>query len=490
MINIRFLKNVFFIIIIFLFANSCTSPDMSAKKFDYPLLRDNEILRLAGSYRKCMLLNEEYLEKAKKSGYKDGEALCYINLSNICVTIGNYKKGFIFLKKAEVTLKNSENKALKARLYQEYGQLNKVTGLHKNALKCNSKALYYTKNCTQEEEKRYFLSRVYANRADFLYEINRIDSSLIYFHKALKVENTSLINSMIANHHMYYSGNLDSTKFYIDKSLKLIDKDTLISNAQDGIVYRVAGAYYGELGNYMESTDFYKKALNVFLKTHRVYNIPFIYESIAEAYKGMGDKQREKEYENKYLDAKVKLSQDQNETVNLLVDKILSENNDYVEGLKQRLFLIVFLFIIVLTAVFVLKYKNLNYKKSKLSEETVILKNQTELLTNETEVLAGKVNESFSDLIMLAKRNDSFFLARFQEVYPEFIEALLNINETLSGADLQLCAMIKLNFSSKEIATNMSILHKSAQQKKYRLRKKLNVSSDQDLYTFFQGLDA
>lgn len=129
-------------------------------------------------------------------------------------------------------------------------------------------------------------------------------------------------------------------------------------------------------------------------------------------------------------------------------------------------------------------------KKSQLREETTILKNQTELLANETEVLASKVNESFSDLVQLAKRNDSAFLSRFQEVYPDFIEKLLDINEDLSGADLHLCAMIKLNFSSKEIATYMSILHKSAQQKKYRLRKKLNVPSDQDLYVFFQGLDS
>ncbi|WJJ99630.1 helix-turn-helix transcriptional regulator [Elizabethkingia anophelis] len=49
--------------------------------------------------------------------------------------------------------------------------------------------------------------------------------------------------------------------------------------------------------------------------------------------------------------------------------------------------------------------------------------------------------------------------------------------------------MIKLNFSSKEIANNTFIQHKSVQQKKHRLRKKLNVPTDQDLYVFFQDLD-
>ncbi|MBP2616747.1 tetratricopeptide repeat protein [Chryseobacterium jejuense] len=485
MIDINSLKNNYFIISIFcfIFLNSCTGSDLSTKNFDYPLLRDNETLRLAGNYDKCMLLNEEYLQKAKKNGYQDGEALCYINLSNICVTIGNYKKGFVFLKKAEVILEKSKKLALKARFYQEYGQLSKVTGLYKSALQYNSKALYYTQRCSQEDERRYFLSKVFANRADFLYDIKRTDSSLIYFHKALKIENTSLINSLIAKHHLYYSKQLDSTKFYIDKSLKLIKKDKPLLDAQEGMVYRIVGDYYRELRNYPESKDFYHKALDVFLKTNRVYNIPFIYQSIAEAYRGMGDKEKEREYENKYLDAKMKLSQNQNETINLLIDKLLTEKENDVEGFKLKLLIVVSFFILLLMTIFILKYKKLKYKKSKLIEETDILKNQTELLSN-------KVNESFSDLIMLAKRNDSSFLARFQEVYPDFIEKLLDINEDLSGADLQLCAMIKLNFSSKEIATYTSILHKSAQQKKYRLRKKLNVPSDHNLYTFFQGLDS
>ncbi|ROI06678.1 MULTISPECIES: hypothetical protein [unclassified Chryseobacterium] len=458
--------------------------------FDYPLLHENEVLRLAGNYGKCMVLNEEYLQKAQKDGYRDGEALCYINMSNISVSIGNYKKGLVFLKKAEAILQNSENQALKAKLFQEYGQLSKVTGLYKNALKFNSKALYYTKKCALKDKRNYFLNRVFANRGDFLYDAGRSDSALIYFHRAKGVINTPLINCLIAKHHLLHTGLVDSSKLYVDRSLELIKKDTILLDAQQGMVYRVAGDYYKSQGGYAEAQFFYQKALNVFLETKRAYNIPFIYQSIAEAYKGMGNKEKETEFESKYLDAKAKLSDDQNETVNLLIDKVLAEKENDVEVFKLKLFAGSAVLILMLVIIFTLNYRKMKNKKSQLREETTILKNQTELLANETEVLASKVNESFSDLVQLAKRNDSAFLSRFQEVYPDFIEKLLDINEDLSGADLHLCAMIKLNFSSKEIATYMSILHKSAQQKKYRLRKKLNVPSDQDLYVFFQGLDS
>lgn len=48
--------------------------------------------------------------------------------------------------------------------------------------------------------------------------------------------------------------------------------------------------------------------------------------------------------------------------------------------------------------------------------------------------------------------------------------------------------MIWLGFSSKEIAQYTFVEHRSVQNKKNRLRKKLNISSDVDLYLFFKNL--
>ena len=72
---------------------------------------------------------------------------------------------------------------------------------------------------------------------------------------------------------------------------------------------------------------------------------------------------------------------------------------------------------------------------------------------------------TFEELVVLAKQNDSTFLTRFQEVYPKFIDNLLKIDPGLVSSELAFCAMIKLNFSSKEIANYTFIQHKSVQQK-------------------------
>ncbi|HFK5568682.1 TPA: helix-turn-helix transcriptional regulator [Elizabethkingia meningoseptica] len=96
--------------------------------------------------------------------------------------------------------------------------------------------------------------------------------------------------------------------------------------------------------------------------------------------------------------------------------------------------------------------------------------------------------EKLNEIIELAKKNDSTFLMKFQEAYPEFISKLLEINPKLDNLDLAFCALVKLNFSAKEIAAYTFIQHASVQQRKRRMRKKLNISSEIDLYMFFNDL--
>ncbi|OCA76484.1 hypothetical protein BBI01_06940 [Chryseobacterium artocarpi] len=108
----------------------------------------------------------------------------------------------------------------------------------------------------------------------------------------------------------------------------------------------------------------------------------------------------------------------------------------------------------------------------------------------ETERLKSTVhNKMLEDVTELAKKNDSSFLMRFRELYPDFINSLLKINPDLENSELAFCAMLKLGFSSKEIADYTFVQHRSVQQKKYRIRKRLEISGEEDIYVFFDNLD-
>ena len=78
----------------------------------------------------------------------------------------------------------------------------------------------------------------------------------------------------------------------------------------------------------------------------------------------------------------------------------------------------------------------------------------------------------------------------FQQVHSDFFNRLLEMYPDLSSNEVRLCAMIRLNLHSKEIAAIMGISHDSLRIARYRLRKKLGLSKGANLYTFIMNLSS
>lgn len=82
----------------------------------------------------------------------------------------------------------------------------------------------------------------------------------------------------------------------------------------------------------------------------------------------------------------------------------------------------------------------------------------------------------------------SSFLEKFQTVNPDFNQRLLQVHDTLLKSEVEFCAMIRLNMTSKDIARILRIRPESVFTKKYRLMKKLNLPKDTDLYAWLTNL--
>ncbi|MEO1011091.1 MAG: LuxR C-terminal-related transcriptional regulator, partial [Bacteroidota bacterium] len=76
------------------------------------------------------------------------------------------------------------------------------------------------------------------------------------------------------------------------------------------------------------------------------------------------------------------------------------------------------------------------------------------------------------------------FEVNFKELHGDFFENLLQKYPDLTPKDLKLCAYLKMNLSSKEIAPLMGISIRGVEIHRYRLRKKLNMNSSQNLSNF------
>lgn len=132
------------------------------------------------------------------------------------------------------------------------------------------------------------------------------------------------------------------------------------------------------------------------------------------------------------------------------------------------------------------------YIRKKKEKESLIKKQQEEITQKDIEKknLEHKINDAFEEIIQLAKQNAPSFLARFKEVYPEFCEKLLIMYPDILNSEFRFCAYLKLNFSTKEIANAIFVTEKAVQARKSRIRKKLNIPSDEDLYIWFKKLDS
>ncbi len=82
------------------------------------------------------------------------------------------------------------------------------------------------------------------------------------------------------------------------------------------------------------------------------------------------------------------------------------------------------------------------------------------------------------------KRNWDEFAIQFDKVHNNFLIKMKSNFPDLTPGELKLCAYLRLNLTSKEIARIMNITTKSVELARYRLRKKLEIPSETGLFSF------
>ena len=79
------------------------------------------------------------------------------------------------------------------------------------------------------------------------------------------------------------------------------------------------------------------------------------------------------------------------------------------------------------------------------------------------------------------------FKLHFDSVHKGFFERLLKNFPKLTPNELKLCAYLRMNLSTKEIAQMLNISTESVTTKRYRLRKKLGLEKDENLVGYIGG---
>ncbi len=140
----------------------------------------------------------------------------------------------------------------------------------------------------------------------------------------------------------------------------------------------------------------------------------------------------------------------------------------------------------------------ISHKNIQLADSTMAIIKKNELLIAIKEEMdkqrerlgQGYPQRYFERLLTLINKNISndndwqVFEELFDQAHENFFKRLKTAYPELTQSDLKLCAYLKLNLSSKEIAPLLNISFRGVETRRFRLRRRLSLDSDNNLVDF------
>jgi DNA-binding CsgD family transcriptional regulator/membrane protein implicated in regulation of membrane protease activity len=142
------------------------------------------------------------------------------------------------------------------------------------------------------------------------------------------------------------------------------------------------------------------------------------------------------------------------------------------------------------------------HKEKELANSTLMIIQKNEILQklrNELTKIKNNISEEHlktdvnSTLRRIGKEIDNekqwqLFNTHVEQVHEELFRKLKEIYPDLTPRELSLCAYLRMNISSKEIATLMRISTRGVEISRYRIRKKLGLERNANLTEFMMNL--
>ncbi len=262
----------------------------------------------------------------------------------------------------------------------------------------------------------------------------------------------------------------DSAEYFIKKSIAEHPADY----KDDGIMMvnnGVMGDIYRGRKEYEKSKYYYKKAEALADKNGNPFNIREVYNGLYQIYTVQDSLEKAEKYKEKLNANDLQLEKNKNRFLHSYIKKEAKQK-------KNTIYLILIIFVIIVIVLFIII---INYRR----KTRILRKQESKSERYFEEILPTLDGQNLAELIDMVKNNNPAFLATFLEKLPNFPEKLQAVNSKMVQTEIEFCALLKLNIPTKAIAKYYNIEHRSVQNKKYRIRKKLNIPESMDIYLWF-----
>lgn len=429
------------------------------------------------NFDRALELYEQIILQSEAKNYSRGLTKSYIGASSILFLQNKLDASAKYLALAK-------NESYAQLHPEEMYQILKNEGLNFHSLGLYNEAISKYKLALDQtskfdEKKNQYNKKIgiYINIGDIFQATQQKDSAFYYYQMAADSRTTNLhykLASYLSLADLYLDENDETNGLnYLNQAQKILPE--VNSKVYTAIFTKIYGKYF-------DLKDDPKNAIVQYKKAYKLYEglntpDPNLLKKIADVYLRLGDSVQANQYLVDYIHINDSLSIAHKN--NIQTPLILAKNDSYqkIQKAESKInYLVIGLVGIVLVggAILYLNNKKLTKKFSNRKEEYKLLEK--------------KLNSAFEEVADLAKSNSPNFLSRFIEVYPEFYNHLISYYPDLTNADLKLCALMKLDFSTKEISEITYSSVRTVQNRKYKLRKKFNLSPDENLNLWIQNL--
>jgi len=127
--------------------------------------------------------------------------------------------------------------------------------------------------------------------------------------------------------------------------------------------------------------------------------------------------------------------------------------------------------------------KNKQFNKIKVEMLKIQNDLKEELVKSRIDMIIRKIDKETSN-----DESWSIFETNFEQVHEDFLKRIRERHPEISPKELKLAAYLRMNISSKEIATLMNITTRGVEISRYRLRRKCNLDRNQNLTDYILSI--
>ncbi|WP_075341537.1 helix-turn-helix domain-containing protein [Tenacibaculum agarivorans] len=119
--------------------------------------------------------------------------------------------------------------------------------------------------------------------------------------------------------------------------------------------------------------------------------------------------------------------------------------------------------------------------KERIAENLQKLSNEKEGITLKSIIVDLKVSKADNEKLMLIKQN-------IERANFEFIKKLRKLHPDLTKTDIEICSLIRIGLRRKEVASIRNTSLEAVKSSRFRLKRKLNLSSEENLDDYIISL--